>query len=115
VFGRLQHITDLAVALEIVRLEIEYGRGEPFVALSLVEAQPHLEVASKEIESIASTHKGFDGSRMAVVSGGVGISVDGVRKQIKISPDKLNHVVLKSGNSNTDSASQNPDKEVFWR
>ena len=115
VFGRLQHIMDLAVALEIVRLEIEYGRGEPFVALSLVEAQPHLEVASKEIESIASTHKGFDGSRMAVVSGGVGISVDGVRKQIKISPDKLNHVVLKSGNSNTDSASQNPDKEVFWR
>jgi hypothetical protein len=115
VFGRLQHIMDLAVALEIVRLEIEYGRGKPFVALSLVEAQPHLEVASKEIESIASTHKGFDGSRMAVVSGGVGISVDGVRKQIKITPDKLNHVVLKSGNSNTDSASQNPDKEVFWR
>ncbi|MCU0718457.1 MAG: DUF1598 domain-containing protein [Pirellula sp.] len=115
VFGRLQHIMDLAVALEIVRLEIEYGRGDPFVALSLVEAQPRSKLASKEIETIAATHKAYDGSRMAVVSGGVGISVDGVRKQIKISPDQLNHVVLKSGGWDAASKSQNPDKEVFWR
>ncbi len=106
---------DLAVALEIVRLEIEYGRGEPFVALSLVDAQPHSKLASKEIETIAATHKAFDGSRMAVVSGGVGVSVEGVRKLIKISPDKLNHVVLKSGGPDADSESQSRDKEVFWR
>lgn len=115
IFGRLQHIMDLAVVLEIVRIEIEYGRGEPFVALSLMNAQPHLEVAAKEIETIASTHKAFDGSRMAVVSGGVGVSVGRVRNLIKVSADQLNHVVLKSGGSDASSGSQNPDKEVFWR
>lgn len=115
VFGRLQHIMDLAVALEIVRIEIEYGRGEPFIALSSVEAQPHSQVAAKEIETIASTHKAFDGSRMAVVSGGVGVSVDRVRNLIKVSADKLNHVVLKSEGSDSSSESQNPNKEVFWR
>lgn len=115
VFGRLQHIMDLAVAFEIVRLEIEYGRGDRFVALSLVDAQPRSKLASKEIETIAATHKAFDGSRMAVVSGGVGVSVEGVRKLIKISPDKLNHVVLKSGGTDAYSESQSRDREIFWR
>jgi hypothetical protein len=116
IFGRLQHIMDLAVALEIVRLEMEHGRGEPFTALNSPRVQPRMPVAAKEIESIAATHKGFDGSQMAVVSGGVGVAVSHVRRRIKVVKEELNHVDIRS--SNIDHRIEGRavrDKEVFWR
>lgn len=116
IFGRLQNIMDLAVALEIVRLELEHGRGKAFTALSSTQVQPRMPVAAKEIESIAATHKGFDGAQMAVVSGGVVVTVSHVRKRLKVAKEELNHVDIKS--SNIDQGVEGRavrDKEVFWR
>ncbi|XZE19458.1 DUF1598 domain-containing protein [Pirellulaceae bacterium SH449] len=116
IFGRLQHIMDLAVALEIVRLEMEHGRGELFTALSSTQVQPRMPVAAKEIESIAATHKGFDGSQMATVSGGVGVTVSHVRKRIKVTMEELNRVDIKSSNLDQNAKDRaDRDKEVFWR
>lgn len=71
--ARLRHIFDLAVVFEIVRNEMAKGRGDEFVCLSDPEIQPRMPRTPLEIESVASTFKAKDGTRYAVVSGGVAI------------------------------------------
>jgi hypothetical protein len=119
--GRLRHIFDLAVAMEIVRSQIESGVGKPFAVLSDPEIQPRMTCAPRELDSIASTHKSQDGTTFAVVSGGVSISTSGVFKKLTRDRSKCNAIVVKSWNDEVAKQSQNDQSngpvkdEPFWR
>ncbi len=123
VHGRLRHIFDLAVAIEIVRHEIEAGTGTPFVCLTDSSIQPKLPVSPSEIESIATTYRATDGTTFAVVSGGVTISLKSVRKNLRADPSTTNPIVVRSGFIETQQTLDNPEvassapkmDEPFWR
>lgn len=119
--GRLRHIFDLAVAMEIVRSQLELGIGKPFEALSDLEMQPKMTHAPRELDSVASTHKSQQGTTFAVVSGGVTISTSGIYKKLSRDRSKTNPVVVRSWNEDLAIQSQlhqphAPTKDTpFWR
>jgi len=123
VHGRLRHIFDLSVAMEIVHHEIEAGNGTPFSCLDDSSIQPRLSVPPREIESIATTYRATDGTTFAVVSGGVTISLNSVRKNLRVDPMVTNPVVVRSGSNEApqsyeppaDSSSKPKLDEPFWR
>lgn len=86
--ARLRHIFDLAVVFEILRYELSKGRGDEFVCLDEPTIQPRMPLAPLEIESVASTHQARDGTRYAVVSGGVAIKPQTLMK--RLSPAVVN-------------------------
>jgi hypothetical protein len=98
VYGRLRHIFDLAVAMEIVRNEIRSGNGKPFLAIDNAKAQPRLPVAPTELESIASTHLQPNGSMSAMISGGVSIHVTDAISRLKVDKSQTNEVAFESSN-----------------
>jgi hypothetical protein len=121
-YGRLRHIFDLAVALEIVRVEIHRGNGKAFSTLQDMNLQPVLETAPLEIESVASTHKLPDGTVTAIVSGGVSIEVKTIGHRMNVDLSQTNQVSLESSND----VSKSIEKQVvptrapwvdkpFWR
>jgi hypothetical protein len=119
--GRLRHIFDLAVAMEIIRSQIESGVGKPFAVLSDLEMQPRMTCAPRELDSIAATHKSQNGTTFAVVSGGVSISTSGVFKKLTRDRSKTNPIVMKSWNDGAAKQSQLNEPngpvtdEPFWR
>jgi hypothetical protein len=122
VYGRLRHIVDLAVAMEIVRAEIENGRGKAFTALGLPSVQPKMDVPPLEIESVAATHKMPEGAISAVVSGGVSIQLNDVRSRIKVDRTQTNKVDLDRSNSPANNSERVPTNDSdslrdkpFWR
>ncbi len=98
VYGRLRHIFDLAIALEIVRHEIEIGNGKPFVAINDPEVQPRLPVAPTEVESIAATNRNPNGTTSVMISGGVAIHPTHLSKRLKVDPSQTNKVAFQSAN-----------------
>ena len=82
-YGRLRHVFDLSVALEIIRSQIQAGHGEPFQVLGTSQAVPHLDVAPKEIDSIVATRRRSDGSISAIVSGGVSIDLRSTSQRLR--------------------------------
>ncbi|MCU0715366.1 MAG: DUF1598 domain-containing protein [Pirellula sp.] len=80
--ARLRHIFDLAVVFEIIRHELTKGRGDDFMCLGDLSIQPRMPRTPLEIESVASTHKAKDGTRYAVVSGGVAIRPQTLTKRL---------------------------------
>lgn len=80
--ARLRHIFDLAVVFEIIRHELTKGRGDDFMCLGDLSIQPRMPRTPLEIESVASTHKAKDGTRYAVVSGGVAIRTQTLTKRL---------------------------------
>ncbi len=96
VYGRLRHIFDLAVALEIVRHEIQNGNGNPFVAIDQAYVQPKLPIAPNEVESIAATHRMPNGTTAVMISGGVAIHASSLRKRLKVDPTQINKVAFES-------------------
>lgn len=121
-FGRLRHVFDLAVAMEIIRLEMSQGRGAPFAFLSNEENQPRMATSPKMIDSIASTHKLPNGSISAVVSGGVTINLGHLSSRLSVAPKQLNAVSFEEGAaleevSDTTVLPLNTSKsdKPFWR
>ncbi len=128
VYGRLRHIFDLAVAMEIVRHEIRGGNGKPFLAIDHAKAQPRLPVAPMELESVASTHLQPNGSMSAMISGGVSIQISDAISRLKVDKSETNKVAIESSNDLSKRAdlvaSQQSDLELtlkpkrdlpFWK
>ena len=103
VYGRLRHIADLSVALEIVRNEIQQGHGKPFQAIDNPEVQPKLPVAPTEVDSIAATHRMPNGSMSVMISGGVAIHPTGLLRRVKVDKSETNKVSLESSNDSSKS------------
>ena len=117
-FGRLRHIFDLAVALEIIKLEMVQGKGLPLTFLANDSIQPHMTTKPVAIDSIASTHELPNGAITAVISGGVSIHLKELRSRIKIDNKSLrsvsfeqSHVDAGSTFSQIGTSSETP----FWR
>lgn len=117
-FGRLRHIFDLAVALEIIKLEMEQGKGLPLTFLSNDSIQPHMTTKPIAIDSIASTHELPNGAITAVISGGVSIHLKELRSRIKIDNKSLRSVSFEQSHDDAGSTySQigNSSETPFWR
>jgi len=98
VYGRLRHIFDLAVAMEIVRHEVRNGNGKPFLAIDNARAEPRLPVAPTELESVASTQLQPNGSMSAMISGGVSIQISDAISRLKEDKSETNKVAIESSN-----------------
>ena len=119
IYGRLRHIFDLAVAMEIVRHEIRSGNGKPFLAIDNAKTQPRLPVAPMELESVASTHVLPNGSMSAMISGGVSIQISDAISRLKMDKTETNKVAIESSNDLSKRAdlvaSQQSDLEVMLK
>jgi len=98
VYGRLRHIFDLAVAMEIVRNEMKLGFGKPFLSLDDLQVQPRLPVAPTELESISATHRTAKGTTSSMISGGVSIQLSGLGKRLEHDKTQTNRVSLEASN-----------------
>ena len=105
IYGRLRHIFDLTVAMEIVHAQIKAGHGKPFQCLNQFELQPHLPVAPKEIDSVVSTRRSSDGSISAIISGGVSISPKRVSERIRRVSNTFDYLVIEASPGERDSSS----------
>jgi len=92
IYGRLRHIFDLAVVMEIVRSEASKIQSPPSRVLGKAEYVPHLEFAPRQIDSIVATRKRSDGSISAIVSGGVSIEPKSVMNKLRLDADLKNRV-----------------------
>lgn len=126
VYGRLRHIFDLAVALEIARSEFLTINAPPFEVLGDPKYSPQLPVAPKSIESIVATRKRKDDSISAIVSGGVSINPKLLTEKLRrntaladrlILPNTPDSTHLQSfDRSNETTAQTQPDLETaFWK
>lgn len=94
VYGRLRHIFDLAVAMEIVRAQVHAGHGKPFHCLHRFDIQPHMPVAPREIDSVVATRRSSDGSVSAIISGGVSIAPQSTADRIRRTPKAFENLIL---------------------
>jgi hypothetical protein len=117
VYGRLRHIFDLAVSLEIVRAQMSAGYGKPFQCLHRFETQPHLPVAPKEIESVVATRRSGNGDVAVIVSGGVSIAPRKTADRIRKAPRAFNGLILEAspGDRNDNAPNRDAAEEPFWR
>ncbi len=105
VYGRLRHIFDLAVALEIVRHEIKNGNGKAFLAIDNPDAQPRLSVPPLELDSVASTHRTPSGTMSVMISGGVTIQTSRLPGRLVVDKSETNKVAIESSNDSSKLAS----------
>ncbi len=132
VYGRLRHIFDLSIALEIVRREIQNGNGKPFKSIDNPDVQPRLPVTPLEVDSVAATHRMPNGTVSAIISGGVAIHINGLPRRLTIDKSETNKVALESSNDSSklisiveprstptkkhsDNAFQPQRDKPFWR
>lgn len=126
VYGRLRHIFDLAVALEIARSEFLAIDAPPFEILGDPKYSPQLPVAPKSIESIVATRKRKDDSISAIVSGGVSINPKRLTEKLRrntaiadrlILPNTPDSYHLQSSDSSNEPTAQNPLnlETPFWK
>jgi len=109
VYGRLRHIFDLSVALEIVRHEIEAGNGKPFLAIDTPNVQPRLQVTPRELDSVAATYRLQNGQMSAMISGGVSIHSSHITERLVVDKTQTNKVAIESSNDSSRSASDDDD------
>lgn len=123
-YGRLRHIFDLAVALEIVRDQMSKGKGKPFTVLNDPSVTPKLPVAPQELDSVAATRKLANGSVTAIISGGVSINPQRIGKRMQSDVTGLRKVALEGSAGEQLAAQELPTgdgvktpkaDEVFWR
>ena len=98
VYGRLRHIFDLAIALEIVRHEIKNGNGKPFLVIDNPDAQPRLPVSPLELDSVSSTHRTPSGTMSVMISGGVTIQTSRLSRRLIVDKSETNRVAIESSN-----------------
>ncbi len=82
-YGRLRHIFDLTVALEIIRREQKAGRTGGLDGLVRDDLQPHLLSKPNQVPSIATHRKGSNRQIIAIVSGGVVVQPSGISTQLR--------------------------------
>jgi len=104
VYGRLRHIFDLAVTLEIVRHEIDAGSGKPFLAIDNPNVQPRLQVTPRELDSVAATYRLQNGQMSAMISGGVSIHSSHISQRLVVDKTQTNKVAIESSNNSSKSA-----------
>lgn len=121
IYGRLRHVFDLAVVMEIIKTRRasqgeDQSAEEPFKVLGKAIYLPHLEVAPTEIDSIVATRKRSDGTISAIVSGGVSIEPKLVKDKIRVPSEMKNRVSLQSspGDEAVESSSLVLE-ERFWK
>ena len=114
IYGRLRHIFDLAIALELIRNEIDNGSGDKFEVLGNPAYAPRLPIAPKEIDSIVATRKMGDGSILAIVSGGVSIDTRSIASRLR-EPATLGEKVSLEGSPGESSGSEDSLDKSFWR
>jgi hypothetical protein len=115
-FGRLRHIFDLAIAMEIIRLERSQGNSSEFTYLSKAAHQPHMGNPALSIDSIASTHKMPSGSIAAIVSGGASIELSCVKPRLVENRAKLNPIAFeRSAGEETAGLDSHSKAKPFWR
>ncbi len=132
IYGRLRHVFDLAIALEIVRREIHNGNGKPFKAIDNPDVQPRLPITPLEVDSVAATHRMPNGTVSAIVSGGVAIHNSGLGRRLTVDKAETSKVALESSNdvsklvssdvprssttkSSLDKTLQPQSDKPFWR
>jgi hypothetical protein len=122
IYGRLRHIFDLAVAMEIVRTQLQSGVGKPFQCLHEFDIQPHLPIAPREIDSVVSTRRSSDGSVSAIISGGVSIAPHSTSDRIRRTSKAFDKLILEVSPGERESGStqgHSPDDAIidlpFWR
>ncbi len=123
VYGRLRHIFDLSVALEIVRHEIASGNGKRFVAIDNPGVQPRLQVTPRELDSVAATHRLPNGQMSAMISGGVSIHASSIAHRLVVDKTQTNKVAIESSNESSNAVSndaasstlQPPRDKPFWK
>ena len=98
IYGRLRHIFDLAIALEIVRHEIKNGNGKPFLSIDNPDVQPRLPVSPSEMESVAATHRTPSGAMSVMISGGVAIHTSRLSHRFVVDKSQTNKVAIESSN-----------------
>ena len=98
VYGRLRHLFDLSVALEIVRHEMEAGNGKRFLAIDNPNVQPRLRVTPRELDSVAATHRLQNGQMSAMISGGVSIYQSNLADRLVMDKTQTNKVAIESSN-----------------
>jgi hypothetical protein len=114
-YGRLRHIFDLAVALEIVRAQIQAGLGKPLTQLGDGSSEPHLPVAPREIDSVVATRRSSDGRVSAIVSGGVTIAPGATRRRLREHVGHSASIPLEASPGDREEVSSPPWEPAFWR
>ena len=114
IYGRLRHIFDLAIALELIRNEIDNGSGDKFEVFGNPAYAPRLPIAPKEIDSIVATRKMGDGSISAIVSGGVSIDTRSIASRLR-EHATLGEKVSLEGSPGESSGSEDSLDKSFWR
>jgi hypothetical protein len=112
VYGRLRHIFDLSVALEIVRHEMEAGNGKRFLAIDNPSVQPRLQVTPRELDSVAATHRLQNGQMSAMISGGVSIHQSKLADRLVVDKTQTNKVAIESSNDSSKSTSTDDESSV---
>lgn len=107
-YGRLRHIFDLAVAMEILRHESDKELFQPFEVLGTPKYAPRLAVAPKSIDSVVATRNRIDGGMSAIVSGGVSIEPNLVTKKLQIHSKLADRLVLPNTSDSPSPASTSP-------
>lgn len=117
VYGRLRHIFDLAVALEIVRAQMTAGYGKPFQCLHRIDNQPRLPVAPKEIDSVVATRRSGNGDVAVIVSGGVSIVPRRTSERIRKAPGAFDELILETspGEMSDGTLNRSDAEQPFWR
>jgi hypothetical protein len=116
IYGRLRHIFDLAVVMEIVRSETSKIQSSPYRVLGKAEYVPHLEVAPRQIDSIVATRKRSDGSISATVSGGVSIEPKSVMNKLRLDADLKNRVSWETSPGELSESNSDWNIEArFWK
>lgn len=121
IYGRLRHVFDLAVVMEIIRArhaseENSQSVHKQFKVLGQAAYIPHLEVAPTQIDSIVATRKRSDGTISAIVSGGVSVEPKVVGNKLKVSPEIKNRVSLEiSPGDIQDPESDLALEDRFWK
>lgn len=105
-YGRLRHIFDLAVAMEILRLESDKEAFEPFEVLGTSKYAPRLTVAPKSIDSVVATRSRIDGGMSAIVSGGVSIEPSLITKKLQVQRKLADRLVLPNTGESPSSGSK---------
>lgn len=122
IYGRLRHIFDLAVAMEIVRSQRIPGQQQvesvaSYKVLGKKAYVPHMEIAPTQIDSIVATRKRSDGSISAIVSGGVSIEPRAIPGKLRVGSELKNRVSLER--SPGEDLQIQPDSNAleipFWR
>jgi hypothetical protein len=120
-YGRLRHIFDLAVVMEIIRAEsVNQQKRQKasleFNVLGKSAYVPHMDIAPTQIDSIVATRKRSDGSTSAIVSGGVSIAPKATATKLRLDRELKYRVSIENSPGDTENSAAIQSLEIpFWK